>query len=190
MVAVGIIVSKLRTVITQVLISLLSCETLLYMTDENQVIKKKFHASLGGMSWFLPTFPTDQDPASCHGAGADAIQRSAEDNTGLAAGEGSRTHLCRACQPEWGKFPTTFWAMSRAWNGNRVWVGQERVGAQGVQNLGESGKASKLAHGDGSAEQGGPGPGGYEWVWRGQARKRGVKSAGEGCACLASKWLL
>lgn len=50
MVAVGIIVSKLRTVITQVLISLLSCETLLYMTDENQVIKKKFRASLGGMS--------------------------------------------------------------------------------------------------------------------------------------------
>ena len=48
MVAVGIIVSKLRTVITQVLISLLSCETLLYMTDENQVIKIKFRASLEG----------------------------------------------------------------------------------------------------------------------------------------------
>lgn len=48
MVAVGIIVSKLCTVITQVLISLLSCETLLYMTDGNQVIKKKFRASLGG----------------------------------------------------------------------------------------------------------------------------------------------
>ena len=160
------------------------------MTDENQVIKKKFHASLRGMSWFLPTFPTDQDSASCHGAGADAIQRSAEDNTGLAAGEGSRTHLRWARQPEWGKFPTTFWAMSPTWNGNRVWEGQKRVGVQGVQNLGVSGKASRLAYGDGSSGQGGPGPVGYEWVWHGQARKRGGKSAGEGWACLASKWLL
>lgn len=58
MVAVGIIVSKLCTVITQVLISLLSCETLLYMTDGNQVIKKKFRASLGGgCPDFSPPFP-------------------------------------------------------------------------------------------------------------------------------------